>query len=83
VRSIVFRKLKAMLESAESLRFKPHLWGRMERRSHIEAALRECEFRVAQRGAPRKTKTIVDVCDEPDFVAPKRPWPRSKPSEPR
>ena len=54
------------------------LWGKMERRSRLEAALRECEFRVAQRGSPRKTKTIVDPCDEPDFEAPKRPWPRSK-----
>ena len=72
-------KLRAMLESETSLRLKPStLWGTMERRSRLEAALRECEFRVAQRGCPRKTKTIVDPCDEPDFVAPKRPWPRSK-----
>ena len=56
----------------------------MERRSRLEARLRECEFRVAQGGSPRKTKTIVDPCEEPDFEPPKRPWPRlkSKLSEP-
>jgi len=37
-------KLRAMLESAESLRLKPHLWGTMERRSRLEAALRRAEF---------------------------------------
>jgi hypothetical protein len=65
-------KLRAMLESPVSLRLKPVLWGTMERRSRLEAALRECEFRVAQRGRPRKkVEVIVDPCDEPDFVAPK------------
>jgi hypothetical protein len=71
-------KLRARLESAESLRLKPHLRGRMERRSRLEAALRECEFRVAQRGSPRKAKAIIDPCNEPDFKPPKRPWPRLK-----
>ena len=72
-------KLRAGLESTESLRLKPHLWGTMERRSRLEAALRKAEFIVAQRGAPRKkVEAIIDPCDEPDFVAPKRPWPRWK-----
>ena len=78
-------KLKAMLESKESLRLKPStLWGKMERRKRLEAALREAEFRVAQAAYPRKTKTVVDPCGEPDFKPPKRPWPRlkSKLSEP-
>jgi hypothetical protein len=75
-------RLRVMLESAEPLRLKPHLWGKMERRSRLEAALREAEFRVAQRGCPRRTKNIVDPCDESDFRPPKRPWPRSKPKWP-
>ena len=41
-------KLRAMLESKESLRLKPVLWGTMERRKRLEAALRRCEFIVAQ-----------------------------------
>ena len=41
-------KLRAMLESPESLRLKPHLWGTMERRKRLEAALRRCEFIVAR-----------------------------------
>lgn len=42
-------KLRAKLESADSLRLKPHLWGKMERRKRLEAALRRCEFIVARR----------------------------------
>ena len=77
-------KLKGMLESKQSLRLKPVLRGTMERRSRLEVALRRCEFIVAQRGYPRKTKPIVDPCEEPDFKPPRRPWPRlkSKVSEP-
>ena len=41
-------KLRAKLDSAESLRLKPHLWGKMERRSRLEAALRRAEY-VAYR----------------------------------
>jgi hypothetical protein len=41
-------KLRAKLESAESLRLKPHLWGKMERRLRLEAALRRAEY-VAYR----------------------------------
>ena len=76
---------RAMLESAQSLRLKPSiLRGTMERRSRLEARLRECEYRAAQVRSPRKTKTIVDPCEEPDFKLPRRPWPRlkSKLSEP-
>jgi hypothetical protein len=72
-------QLKPMLQSETPLRLKPStLWGTMERRARLEARLRECEFIVAQRGRPRKTKAIEDPCNQPDFVAPKRPWPRSK-----
>jgi hypothetical protein len=42
-------KLRAMLESKESLRLKPVLWGTMERRKRHEAALRRAEFIVGQR----------------------------------
>jgi hypothetical protein len=74
-------KLRAMLESETALRLKPStLWSKMGRSSRLEAALRECEFRVAKasRSPRKKLEAIVDPCDEPDFVAPKRPWPRSK-----
>jgi hypothetical protein len=37
-------KLKAMLESEQSLRLKPHLWGKMEKRTRFEAALARAEF---------------------------------------
>jgi hypothetical protein len=75
----VASRLAARLASPSPARLKPHLWGRMERRSRLVAALRQCEFRMARRGCPRKTETIPDPCDEPDFEAPKRPWPGSKP----
>ena len=42
-------KLRAMLESKESLRLKPVLWGTMERRKRHEAALRRAEFIVGRR----------------------------------
>jgi hypothetical protein len=41
-------RLRAKLESVESLRLKPHLWGKMERRSRLEAALARAEYIVAQ-----------------------------------
>jgi hypothetical protein len=41
-------KLRAMLESKESLRLKPHLWGTMEHRSRLKAALARAEYIVAQ-----------------------------------
>ena len=72
-------QLRAMLESETPLRLKPStLWGKLERRSRLETALKRCEFRMAQARSPRKTKTIVDPCEEPDFKPPKRPWPRLK-----
>ena len=74
-------KLKAMLESEASLRLKPALYGKMERRSRMEAALREAEFRVAQSGirkAKARAERIEDPCDEADFKPPRRPWPRLK-----
>jgi len=40
-------KLRAMLESKTSLRLKPVLFGTMERRRRLEAALRRCEYVAA------------------------------------
>jgi hypothetical protein len=37
-----------MLESEASLRLKPVLWGKMERRSRLKAALARAEFLVAR-----------------------------------
>jgi hypothetical protein len=42
-------KLRAVLESKASLRLKPVLWHKMERRSRHEAALRRCKFIVGRR----------------------------------
>ena len=39
-------KLRAKLESADLLRLKSHLWGTMERRSRLEAALQRAELIV-------------------------------------
>ena len=67
-------KLRAMLESETSLRLKPVLWGKLERRSRLEAALREAEFRVAQGGirkAKARAERVEDPCDEVDFKPPK------------
>ena len=44
-------KLRAMLESETSLRLKPVLWGKMERRKRLEAALARAEFVMAQPSA--------------------------------
>jgi hypothetical protein len=41
-------RLRAMLETPVSLRLKPHLWGKMERRGRLEAALARCEY-IASR----------------------------------
>jgi hypothetical protein len=42
-------KLRAKLETGQLLRLKPVLWGKMERRSRHEAALRRCELIVGRR----------------------------------
>jgi hypothetical protein len=47
-------RLRAKLESVVPLRVKPHLlWGTMERRKRLEAALRRAEFIVAQHQLKR------------------------------
>ena len=71
-------KLRAMLESKESLRLKPVLRGTMERRSRLEARLRECEFRAVHgRRASGKNLVVDDPCNESGF-----PCRRSPPRPP-
>jgi hypothetical protein len=41
-------KLRSMLETETSLRLKPVLWGKLERRKRLEAALKRCEYIVSQ-----------------------------------
>ena len=77
----VAERLAVRLASSSPARLKPHLrYSKLERRSRLEASLRQCEFRVARRGCPGKTRTIPDPCDEPDFQPPKRSWLRSRPN---
>jgi hypothetical protein len=53
-------KLRAKLESAESLRLKRHLWGTMERRSRFEAALARAEFVVAQHRLSESSREFAE-----------------------
>jgi hypothetical protein len=74
-------KLRAMLESPVSLRLKPVLWGRMERRARLEAALRRCEFIVSQ-GHGRFRDVLERTPElEPEPIA--RPKVKTTPSRPR
>jgi hypothetical protein len=41
-------KLRSALGSETSLRLKPGLWGRLERRSRLEMALARCEYVVSR-----------------------------------
>jgi hypothetical protein len=58
------QQLSAMLESAESLRLKPHLWGTMERRKRHEAALARCEF-ILSRGRKFRDVVVDEIPPEP------------------
>jgi hypothetical protein len=49
-------KLRAMLVSEQSLRLKPVLWGTMERRSRLEAALARAEFIAAKAKFKQRVK---------------------------
>ena len=59
-------QLRAMLESPTSLRLKPVLWGKMERRSRHEAALARCEYIV---GRSRKFRDVVTEEIPPEPIA--------------
>ena len=54
-------RLKAMLESETSLRLKPHLYGKLERRVRHEAALERCEYIVNRSEFKRQVKEEGDV----------------------
>ena len=54
-------KLKAMLESETSLRLKPHLYGKLERRVRHAAALERCEYIVNRSEFKRQVKEEGDV----------------------
>jgi hypothetical protein len=57
-------KLKAVLESERSLRLKPHLWGKMERRKRLEAALARCEF-IVNQGRRYRDVMVEEIPPEP------------------
>jgi hypothetical protein len=58
-------KLRAMLESDVSLRLKPHLWGTMERRSRLEAALRRAEYIVSRSSRRFRDVQAEEIPPEP------------------
>jgi hypothetical protein len=69
-------KLKAMLESETSLRLKPVLWGKMERRKRHEAALARCEYIVNRSRFSQRVKEEGDVAihsKAPTWVRSPRP----------
>jgi hypothetical protein len=60
-------KLRAMLETTTSLRLKPVLRGKMERRKRPEAALARCEFVVSKNS--RRYRDVVTPEIEPEPIA--------------
>ena len=67
-------QLRAMLASKTQLRLKPStLWGTMERRKRLEAALKRCEFvvkyRARKRSAPKRgfARLASETPDPADF----------------
>jgi hypothetical protein len=61
-------RLRAQLEADVSLRLKPVLWGKMERRKRLEAALARCEFIVSQGQSYRDVlKQTPEM--EPELIA--------------
>ena len=52
-----------------SLRLKPVLWGKMERRKRFEAALARCEFIVTNAG--RYRDVVVDEIPPEPIARPK------------
>jgi hypothetical protein len=73
-------KLRAKLESAESLRLKPHLWGKLERRSRLEMALARNEFILSQGRRYRDVLKQTQAMEiEPEPIArPKIKSPRKR-----
>jgi hypothetical protein len=62
-------QLRAQLETPVSLRLKPHLWGKLERRSRVEAALARCEY-IVSRGRRFRDVVTEEIPPEP-IVRPK------------
>ena len=59
-------KLHAMLESEKPLRLKPStLWGKLERRKRLEAALARCEFIISQRSRRYRDVVVDEIPPEP------------------
>jgi hypothetical protein len=58
-------KLRAMLESETSLRLKPVLWGTMERRKRLEAALRRAEYIVSRSSRRFRDVQAEEIPPEP------------------
>jgi hypothetical protein len=67
-------RLRAMLETPVSLRLKPHLWGKMERRKRLEAALAWCEY-IASRSRRFRDVQTEEIPPE-SIVRPKVKTPR-------
>lgn len=67
------RKLRTMLETPVSLRLKPVLWGKMERRSRLAAALARCEYII---GRSRKFRDVVTEEIPPEPIARPKAKPR-------
>jgi hypothetical protein len=51
------------------IRLKPHLWGKLERRKRLEAALARCEFIVSQ--GHRYRDVVVDEIPPEPIARPK------------
>lgn len=62
-------RLRAMLETPVSLRLKPRLWGKLERRKRLEAALARCEYAVSK--SRRFRDVVVDEIPPEPIVRPK------------
>jgi hypothetical protein len=61
--------LRALLETDVSLRLKPVLWGKMERRKRLEAALARCEFIVSQSYGRYRSVVEQTPGIEPELIA--------------
>ena len=58
------QKLRTMLETPVSLRLKPVLWGKLERRKRHEAALERCEY-IVSRSCKFRDVVTEEIPPEP------------------
>jgi hypothetical protein len=68
-------RLRAMLETSVSLRLKPVLWGKLERRSRLEAVLARREY-IVSRGRRFRDVVTPEIPPEP-IASPKIKTTRS------